>query len=226
MRCEQVEGLAGAYAVFALPDEEREDVERHVAGCSQHPALAELRAVARSLALAAPEMQPPVALKARIMDAINADIARPAASRPVSRARRLAWLRRLFASPAAGYGLAAALAIAVAVLLVADLGGGGDNVVRQLTGNGSGQVVYIPDRDTAVLTAEGLQPPSPGKTYQVWSVADATPVSIGFLEVSEQGQASSVLHVHLRGGEIIAVTLEPSGGSPAPTTDPVLRAQI
>lgn len=229
MRCKEVEELAGAYALNALPRGEQAEVERHLAGCTRHPSIASLRLTAEALAMTAPEMEPPVALKARLMDAVRAEAAAP--PQPVRRrATGRGLLDRIFGvfrMPVAGYGLAAALAVVVAVLLVSGGGGGEDTVVRNFDSDGvSGRVVYVPDEGVAVMTVDGLSPPAAGKTYQVWAITEGTPASIGFLDVDPEGPATAAMQVQLHEGQVIAVTVEPDGGSPQPTSDPIFAAEI
>ncbi len=229
MRCTEVEELAGAYALNALPRGEQAEMERHLAGCARHPSIASLRLTADALAMTAPEMEPPVALKARLMDAVRAEAAAPPQS-VRRRATGQGLLDRIFGAfrtSAAGYGLAAALAVVVAVLLVSGGGRGEETVVRSFDSDGvSGRVVYVPDEDVAVMTVDGLSPPAEGKTYQVWAITEGTPASIGFLDVDSEGLATAAMQVELREGQIVAVTLEPAGGSAQPTTEPIFSAEI
>ena len=42
MNCEEIEELAGAYALGALPEAERAAVSAHLATCDTHPEMREL----------------------------------------------------------------------------------------------------------------------------------------------------------------------------------------
>jgi len=221
--------MAGAYALNALPSDEQAQVERHLARCKRHPTISSLRVTAEALAMTVPEMEPPVALKARLMDAVLVGTAGP--TQPV---RQRAPGRGLldpvlgvFRRPTLGYGLAAALAVVVAVLLVTGRGGGDKTVVRRFDNDGvSGRVVYVPDEAVAVVTVDGLSPPAPGKAYQVWAITEGTPTPIGFLDVDPDGPATAAMQIQLHKGQVIAVTVEPQGGSPQPTSAPVFTAEI
>jgi anti-sigma-K factor RskA len=227
MRCEEVDELSGAYALGALPPNEQAEVEDHLASCSRHPEMASLRLTAGALAVTAPEMEPAAALKTRLMDAIRAEAA-PAAGLAPATEPSPGMLDRIFGllrSPLPGYGLAAALAVVIAVVVFSG-GGGDETIVRELQGPGvSGQVVYVPDQQVAVVQVEGLAPAEAGQVYQVWAISEGTPASIGFLDVGPEG-ATAAMRVQLRDGQVIAVTLEPTGGSPQPTTDPLFSAEI
>jgi anti-sigma-K factor RskA len=232
MRCDDVEELAGAYALHALPLDEMAGVETHLAGCERHPELAELLATAAALSMTAPEMEPPAALKTRLMAAVRAEqpdtIARP-------REPRRGFLERvkgMLARPQLGYGLAAAMAaVAVAVVIATSSGGdeGTDTVVRTFSERGvSGRVIYIPDEETAVMQVQGMEPAPEGRVYQIWAITDGGPASIGFFtDVPEDGPASSAMsNITLEAGQTVAVTLEPAGGSPQPTTDPLFGVEF
>jgi anti-sigma-K factor RskA len=77
------------------------------------------------------------------------------------------------------------------------------------------------------MTVEGLDPAPEGSVYQVWAVTGGNPVSIGFLEVPDDGAVSADMEgVQLVEGQVVAVTLEPAGGSQLPTTEPIFGIEI
>src|SRR5438094_669710 len=72
MTCEEFEELSGAYALDAVTSAERQAAEAHLAGCAKCTRLfQELHGVVTLLPLSAPQVNPPPALKARIMAAIR-----------------------------------------------------------------------------------------------------------------------------------------------------------
>jgi anti-sigma-K factor RskA len=76
---------------------------------------------------------------------------------------------------------------------------------------------------TATLHVTGLGPAPRGKTYEAWVIpAGQAPRPAGLFP----GGGSSSLR--LRGtvppNAVVAVTREPAGGSPAPTTQPIFTA--
>ena len=132
----------------------------------------------------------------------------------------------------APYSLAAAFA-AIAVVLgawVALLLGGsgdGDAIVRRVSGGTiEARLVYVPADGTATLTIGGLQQLGPDQTYQLWVIRDGTPASVGFLHASALGTAGATFQHELEDGDIVAVTIEPAGGSAQPTSEPILTAPI
>jgi anti-sigma-K factor RskA len=237
LRCDEIDELAGAIALGALDVTEMSMVEAHLAGCEKHPEIASLFASAHALALTAPPMEPPPELKTRLMAAIEADLAAENSSaqafpaQPAAEERR-GLLERLFGGPRIGFGFAAAaVAVAVLLLVISPWGGGGDDedtIVRSFDdGNISAEVTYDPNQESTFMTVEGLDPAPEGSVYQVWAVTGGNPVSIGFLEVPDDGAVTTDMEgVELVDGQVVAVTLEPAGGSPLPTTEPIFGIEI
>jgi anti-sigma-K factor RskA len=230
MRCQDVDELAGAYALYAAPPEEIAAVESHLAGCDKHPQVAELMATAGRLATMPGGVDPPPELKTRLMAAIHADVAAEQAAAPAAPApSQPGFLARLFSGPRLGIGLAAAAAVVVALLVIASPWGNGDDgeqTVVQSFGDVRVEVTYNPNEPSTSMSVEGLEPAPTGSVYQVWAITDGTPASIGFLEVPEGGEVSSDMDVQLSSGQSVAVTIEPEGGSATPTTAPIFSVDI
>lgn len=77
-----------------------------------------------------------------------------------------------------------------------------------------------------VIAASSLPPAAQGRTYQLWGIESGKPpVSLGTFNTDSSGRAlaSVAVPAGLRIG-VTAVTDEPSGGSPQPTTTPFLAA--
>ena len=232
MKCEEIEELAGAYALRALPPEALRAAQEHLDSCSRHPDFAGLRTVASQLHAAAPEMEPPPRLKTRLMDTIRREAAHPAQRAPAEADGP--GLRRWLPTIIPRYALAGALAVFVAALIgwnvylqTADSGQDA-TFVRVLTDGGvaEGRILYLEQDQIAVITVENLEPLSADKTYQVWAIDDGRPTGIGLFNTSENGDATAAIEVDLSDVEIVAITVEPAGGSPQPTSDPVLASQI
>lgn len=88
-----------------------------------------------------------------------------------------------------------------------------------------GETFIEPGHGRAVFWAFHLPPPAPGKTYQLWWIGSAGPVSAGTFDVDARGQGRVEIDRVDRPGEIQvwAVTLEPAGGVPQPTGAMVLK---
>jgi anti-sigma-K factor RskA len=74
------------------------------------------------------------------------------------------------------------------------------------------------------LFVAGLAPAPAGKTYELWTIAGAAPKAAGLFAVDEQGRAQQRVPADA-GVKVFAVTLEPEGGTPAPTGPIVLASK-
>ncbi|MFG2292364.1 anti-sigma factor [Streptomyces sp. NPDC048603] len=234
--------LAAAYALDALDPGEREAFAAHLAVCEAcRQDAADFRATAARLATAAAQA-PPASMKQRTMDAVDGvrqlPPLLPEGASPVAfrdRLRRKAGPLALAASVAAAAsfaGLAAwqnqeqqqleqrarqseqRLDEVSSVLAAPDA-----RTVHGRAGNGAFTTVVASDRQNrAVFTAAGLPAPSPGTTYQLWLDHDGTMRPAGFI-----GQDGSVLlHGDPADASAVGLSVEPAGGSPQPTTAPLL----
>jgi anti-sigma-K factor RskA len=101
--------------------------------------------------------------------------------------------------------------------------GGDDLIVRTATDaqQRSMQVTYVPSRNVAILSTTLPALPN-DRTYQAWSIVNGQPRSIGLLRAT----GPNAFEADLSGAEAIALTVEPAGGSTAPTTDPFLVTSL
>src|SRR5262245_25679144 len=75
MTCAEIDELAGAIALNAVPDEEWAAVQEHLRTCTVgHPQIEQLARVAELLLVAAPPMEPSAGLRDRILSAARADV--------------------------------------------------------------------------------------------------------------------------------------------------------
>jgi anti-sigma-K factor RskA len=236
------EELKDAFVLGALPDEERREFEEYLASHPERRAeIEELGTVAGLLALSPEEHEPPPQLRTRIMEAVGAEAARP----HESRRSVLAWIGELISVRNLALGAATMLVIGLfswSMLLqgeVQDLQGrlqslqsqpqeGGPQMV-ELEGAGTQQgaraEVITLEGDRAVLVVEEMPPVPEGKTYQIWVIEEEVPKPSGLFK-PEQDSVAAVVEHPVGGGDVIAVTVEPEGGSPKPTTEPMLAAEV
>jgi hypothetical protein len=242
---EQLQDLLGAYALDAVDDAERLQVEEHLRGCAACRAeVAQHREVAAHFADGA--AAPPERLWGRIAAALHADEEADglAGAYPLAvRAPRRRW--------------GAALVVAAAVI-VAALGVLGWQVARQnhqvsrlraavsstaisrvagaaladprsrvflLSAPGGGvQVTAVLQPDgTGYLLRAGALPALPaGKTYQLWGIAGTDKISLGVL-----GASPSVVAFHAGPGvSALAVTAEAGAGAVQPSGAPVVVGSV
>lgn len=91
-----------------------------------------------------------------------------------------------------------------------------------LSSGGAVSVVYSMDRKLMSVTSKGVQAVEPGKTLQLWVIADGKPFDAGLLNNRTSVFASPAMSK----GAIFGVTVEPAGGSTAPTTQPIGTAVL
>ena len=243
---------AAAYALDALDAPERDEFESLLARSGEaQQDVAELREVVSLLAYAAPPMTPPASLRARVLS--EADGVRPIESaRRIPNAggvRRNAVYLLLAASivgtvviggryaserdaRAALATTADSLRQAIAsrdVMINALLAPEVTTVKLSATDRPPTARMYW-NRTTGqvILAAFQLPPAAQGRTYQLWGIAKGgAPVSLGTFNTLATGEGRHVSQVP--SGLTIsvgAVTEEPAGGSPQPTTAPFLVGQV
>lgn len=225
MNCEEIEELIGAYALGALPAETLAAIGEHLDSCVNHPEAAHFRAVASTLVFAPPEIAPPAALKTRLMAAVREEASQ---STNGPRAGLFGWLKRVTPQRAVPYVLAGALAVAIAALILTNTGGSDspDRAVITLAGaSDASAVLHELEDGVVVMEAAGLQPLADDQTYQVWAIRSGQPESLGLLGTAPEGNALGAMRADLSGIDAVAVTVEPAGGSSAPTTEPILQTE-
>lgn len=219
-----VHALSGAYAVDALDDLERAAFERHLAECADCRAeVASLRETAALLA-SAEAVEPPASLRDRVL----ADISTvrplpPEVTAPVRPRRTARWL---VAAAAAVVLLGAGAVVSVQPwqddptvaeqVLAAD---DAETTTLELDG-ATATVTHSDSVGRAVLVTEDMPPPPEGKVYQVWlDQPDGGMISAALMPV--ESDQTVLLDGDATTATGAGITVEPAGGSPEPTTDPI-----
>lgn len=243
MTHDDVRPLAAEYALGMLAPDERAAVDQHLAACADCRAhVAAERQVLDALGRSVPQVEPPASLRDRVLTAAQASRRHEAAPRPVATTPRAvsttrpmrAWLiaASVLLMTAAGVwqilstrertreAEQAEQTRAMAVVAAADL------VRFDLTGAATtarARALWS-HRHGMVFSAEGLAPLPSGRTYQLWVISRGAPISAGVFEIAADGRARVVMPTpeSLTAVEAVAVTVEPSGGLPAPSTTPIL----
>jgi anti-sigma-K factor RskA len=75
-----------------------------------------------------------------------------------------------------------------------------------------------------VFTAEGLPALPQGRTYQLWVIVASKPVSVGLIAADATGRVQAVLTTPDIASmpSAVAISVEPTGGSPQPSTTPIM----
>jgi len=223
---------AGAYALGALDAEDATAFAAHLEGCRAcREELRELQATAAAVALAAPQVSPPPALRERIMRDVRAGAElRGAASVPRAPARpRARWRALVTVRPAIAAAIACALlALGVGAGLLAQGGGEDTRTLAALVGARGASASLRVRGDEGSLVVDRMPSPPAGDVYQVWVVkADGRPRPTHTLfNVRDDGRATVAIDASLDGVRQVLVTSEPSGGSQVPSGDPVITASL
>ncbi|MFJ8011189.1 anti-sigma factor domain-containing protein [Streptomyces sp. NPDC096339] len=233
--------LAAAYTLGALDDGEREAFDAHLRACEAcGQEAAEFEATAARLASAVSQ-PPPASAKAQVMAAIDGVRQLPPhIPAPVAAPALRGIVRRRALPLALAAGVTAAVLGGVAVwqaqhgqdlrqqarqaqqqldAVSAVLTAPDARTVHGKAANGALTTVVASDRQNkAVFTAANLPAPGAGKTYQLWLDHDGTMRPAGLID----HDGTVVLTGNPADAGAVGLTLEPAGGSPQPTTDPLL----
>ncbi len=74
-------------------------------------------------------------------------------------------------------------------------------------------------KDVYMLVGNMPQPAS-DKQYQLWALLNGKPIDLGMIEVKQERMLYQMKNV--RDAQAFAITLEPKGGSPQPTSNPIV----
>lgn len=236
--------MTGAYALHALPADEREVFERHLADCEACAReTAELCATAARLGLAASATPRPVLREQvlrRITSVRQVGPGVPVLGRTGGSARWTRLMSRwsLAACLAAAAGLGGATVwqheradqaleraqraerdtSEIAVVLTAP---DARSRTARLADGATGAVVVSDSRDKAVFLASGMDRPPGGKVYQLWfDDGGSTMRPAGLMDPHRTDQAV-LMSGNVDDASGMGITVEPEGGSRQPTTEPL-----
>ncbi|MCX7520755.1 anti-sigma factor [Microbacterium sp. STN6] len=248
---ERAKLAAGHALGSLTPEEEAEYGRYLAESAEHRLEATEFEQVAKTLAFSQPQVTPPPELKQRLMAQIQTMPQRPragetassagspiSASSPAAERARVRWFRRPVA-------MTVAAAAAAVVLFVGGLALGNgihpatppvsaqSDVLAQIsaapdaqrasvtvTGGGEATLVWSPSLAKSAVVVDGVAQAPAGKTYQLWYIHDSDARSAGLLSLGGS-RSWQVLSGTMRAGDAVGITIEPAGGSKAPTTKPV-----
>jgi anti-sigma-K factor RskA len=233
--------LLTAYALDALEPEEITRLHRLLDEQPELRAtLAELHITANQLPYGLPEAEPPPELRQRVLDYATGRAERAPAEAARLPGRLRGWLFGLgglaavaVVAAAIGWGQVAGLQrdltqtrmelvsarenLATAQAVIARLeGDSGQGAMVRTTAGGTVFVVKLPQLQA-------------GRIYQLWRIQGKNkPADAGLFSIDQQGYGVFDLASgqQLQAGDTMAVTDEPDGGSPQPTTSPLIVGQV
>jgi anti-sigma-K factor RskA len=74
------------------------------------------------------------------------------------------------------------------------------------------------------LMINNLPQPASDKQYQLWALLNGQPIDLGMIEVKQQRLLYRMKNV--QNAQAFAITVEPQGGSPKPTTSPIAVSNL
>lgn len=233
--------LIAPVALGAAETSEITRVEAHASECAVcREELMSLRASADVLAVAVPQHAPRPELKASLMEIVRAEAAARVAESTPPPAPVTAPASRLRSwRPAFGFRPVIVMVAAAAALLlgwnialqISDDPGRSDVTALKVNGTPdapgiTGNVLYVPGEDTAVVKLERLPALAEGEAYQLWVLRDgAAPRSAGLLRTTGPGTAERVA-TGVAGADGLAVTAQPRNSRTAPKLPILVQAPL
>jgi anti-sigma-K factor RskA len=239
---DDVAALISAHALGVLEPDQAALAEEHIAASDAcRRAYEDALETAAALALAVAHSEPPAELRERIVAAAVAEQAGHALAVGPAAPRRRPRLAGLL-TPSSGFalvGIAAAIAFALIAVaqhnsatsardrqeaLVAILSAPDARVVPlEPNGGGTPSGRVIVSRGRAALVS-ALRPPPAGRTYQAWGIPAGGGAPVPLPTFSRPGAV--VMLEGVSKFAQVAVTVEPSGGSQAPSSAPFAAASL
>ena len=240
--------LAGAYAMDAVPEADRSRFERHLARCeSCRQEVRGLREATAALA-GVTAVRPPPALRDAVLHAAGRTRQMPPAVAPTpvawapARRRRAGWRPRLAVALA---GTLAAVAVAAGLVtygmqgrldqarhrdhMVAAVLSASDATMasRHVSTGGTATVVMSHRERALVFTAADLHVLPTGESYELWLISPAGTRPAGMIDGAGHGKMIGPMVVSgLAAGDSVGLTVEPTSGSPRPTSPPLMLINL
>ena len=96
-------------------------------------------------------------------------------------------------------------------------------IAAEVSTGGTATLVWSDELASSAMIVDGVAELPEGKTYELWYIdAAGTATPAGLFDVSGSERTLAVLDGKMGAGDTVGVTVEPEGGSSAPTTDPIV----
>lgn len=232
-----VHALSGAYAVDALDDLERARFERHLSECADCQAEVTSLREASTLLADTVVTAPPASLRTSVLAGIQNVRPLPPVvpeREPEKRGggRRF---RVLVAAAAAVVAIGGAAAVvqpwdedssqqlsATERVLKAD---DAESIAKEFPDGSTATVVVSKELSRSVIVTEGMADPPAGKDYQLWYQQPGKGmVSAGLMP--HDPDVTELLEGDASRATAVGITVEPEGGSPQPTSEPIALFSI
>jgi anti-sigma-K factor RskA len=211
-----------AYALGVLEPGEALELERHLDYCAECRAqLRWLRPAVDLLPSSVERVEPPLELRAKILDQARSEPGPATPSAERSSSARRGW-RPVAAVGAVGLLLAAAGGYAIR---------GGDSTGGATTTVAAGKAPAVTAKlvmegDSATLRLANVGEMSQDRVLEAWVQREGEVEPAGGLFVPDRDGRAMAMIPHIHGVEAVMVTSEPRGGSAKPTSSPMVTAKI
>ncbi|CAN5277864.1 anti-sigma factor [soil metagenome] len=224
---EDIHALSGAYAVDALDEIERAEFEKHLAVCTTCRAEVDELQEAATMIAETVAVEPPPALRDRVLHQISTVRPMPPVTSLQTRRRR--WFTGMLVAAVAviatSVGITrpwvdetpAQLSAVDRVLSASDV----SSVSADLPAGGSVTLYVSEELDQVAMVADDLPPLPDDRVYEVWLANSEGSMVPAGLVPDGLSDGSMVLDGTADGATGVGITIEPAGGSPEPTSDPV-----
>jgi anti-sigma-K factor RskA len=238
---EELRDLIPAYALDALEPEAARAVEAHLPGCGEcRDELSSFQAVAAELATGVTPVEPPAALRERVLAVAQprrlavvpsglwrAGLAVAAALVLILGGITLVQFQRIRTMAAHMGALSARLAAQERVLVLL---ASPTSRTATLRGSTQANVRFVYDRATGqgALVVSDLRDPGASVVYQLWLVAGQEPESAGVFRPIPGQPVVIPVNADFRRYQAVAISVEqgPQGSPAGPTTVPILSGTI
>ncbi len=231
---------SGAYVLHALSDAENVRFESLLAESEETRAeVTELADTAVVLGLSVAPVDPPATLRASILAKLDATAQldpAPAPFRPVEERARRRWYVRpvtTLAAAAAVIALVFGAGVVVNAVIQAQQASATASQIDRIQAaadyqrstvpvatGGTATLIWSASLKRSAVVMQGIDKLPGGKSYELWYIGARGAVPAGTFDAGGSMQ-SIVLAGDLMSGDAVGVTVEPAGGSKAPTTKPI-----
>ncbi len=205
---------------------EVEAVEAHLLECDEHDEVASTAAAVTLLGSTVEPVNPPAALKSRVMVRVEATAIKPGvAELRTSTARP--YRRWLFANP-----IAALLVVAIGVLVVWNIvlqtTDSPERFVHSYWGNENDwmRIETVLGEPGAEVSLGGIERLDEAFKYQLWTIRGDDVLLVGAFNVNVEGRWAGEFEFTFEEGDRVWMTEEPASGTDAPTGDVVLKTRF
>jgi anti-sigma-K factor RskA len=225
-----------AYMLGALEPGEAAEFERHLASCKSCQGEVDwFTAAVEVLPEAVERHEPPPQLRERLMKDVRADARAAAAASRSAESGARGWLGRLLHGsgtygwrPLAGLAAAALVVVAFAGYEIGNGGegsGGATNTI--VSGEAPGVTAeVVREGNSAEVKLANVGELPEGRVLQAWVQRDGEVEAVPALFVPDRNGAAATTIADMSEVEVVMVTREPSGGSEAPTSSPIVTVPI